>query len=366
MENCNNNNVSGQIKTKPRLIFSQQPVIVQEPEFVMNERQKIYFQKVLDRCSELGWQCLSTYYVDNRTKMKFICNKGHEIEKCWHEFKSGCSMCSGNSPIKAKKDFFQILQDSGYKLSGEYINNSTKVLLMCLKGHEYKVVPSSFKVGRRCKKCAGLCPIQAEEQFRIIIDSEKYEIIGDYVDSRTKVECICSLGHRVLINPSSFKIGHRCIRCARKCPEQAGEEFIQTLEDENYQLLEMYKGYDVRVETICPRGHHYFATAHSFKSGYRCIKCAGTCPKQAEGKFVNLVEQSGYTLHDRYINDTTKIEIECINGHKYFTSPGNFKGGSRCTICPRKPSLLFFKARDGFNDFLKSEGYTLLGIYRNS
>lgn len=51
------------------------------------------------------------------------------------------------------------------------------------------------------------------------------------------------------------------------------------------------------------------------------------------------IEKCGYILlSDAYINSSTKLSIECPEGHKFLAIFGNFKNrGSRCPVCAREP-----------------------------
>jgi hypothetical protein len=48
----------------------------------------------------------------------------------------------------------EYIEKEGYKLlSDSYVNNRTKILIECDKGHQYSVLFNSFKAGHRCLTC---------------------------------------------------------------------------------------------------------------------------------------------------------------------------------------------------------------------
>ncbi|MGD6838238.1 hypothetical protein ACQCVL_17170 [Bacillus thuringiensis] len=67
-------------------------------------------------------------------------------------------MCNKSLKKKAKGDLFLQCINRGYKVLGEYINRNVKVKLLCPEGHEWDVIPTSFKLGVSCRKCVGHCP----------------------------------------------------------------------------------------------------------------------------------------------------------------------------------------------------------------
>ncbi|KFZ25609.1 MAG: hypothetical protein KQ78_02183 [Candidatus Izimaplasma bacterium HR2] len=237
-----------------------------------------------------------------------------------------------------KKDYgkiFDILvEQEGYKLLSEYKkNNNTKVKLNCPKGHLWDVIPKNFKRGIRCPKCSNKCPIQAKEQFDLLVEQEGYEILSEYKGALKKVKIRCNKGHEYEVKPNDFKSGYRCPKCSGNCPIQAKEQFIQTLDQEGYELLGEYKNTYTKVKLMCPEGHEYKVIPDSYKQGYRCPKCSGNCPIQAKEHFDILVEQEGYELLSEYKKAIKKVKIRCNKGHEYEVKPNDFKNGRRCPHC---------------------------------
>lgn len=78
----------------------------------------------------------------------------------------------------------QYIESFNYKLlSKEYINAHTKMTLICDKGHEYQVNFNNFKSGKRCPKCAAInvgnrnrAPFNEVKNF---IESNNYKLLDD-------------------------------------------------------------------------------------------------------------------------------------------------------------------------------------------
>ena len=232
-------------------------------------------------------------------------------------------------------DMFTVfVEKEGYKLLSEYKTAKTKVKLKCPKGHIYEVTPSSFKTGNRCSKCSNKCPIQAKEQFIELLTKEGYELIGEYKNTHTKVKLKCDRGHEWETIPNNFKKGNRCPKCSNICPIQAKEQFIQTLDQEGYELLSEYKNVMIKVKIRCPEGHEYNVKPNDFKNDRRCPRCAGLCPEQAKEQLIRLLHEEGYELLSEYINTQVKIKLKCPEGHEYSVKPYSFKNNyARCPHC---------------------------------
>ena len=311
-----------------------------------------------------GYKLLSEY-KNNNIKVKLNCPKGHLWDVVPKNFKRGirCPKCSNKCPIQAKEQFDLLVKQEGYKLLSGYKGALKKVKIKCPKGHEYKVTPNDFKSGYRCPKCSGKCPIQAKEQFIELLEKEGYELLSEYKNVMTKVKIRCNKSHEYKVIPDSYKRGCRCAKCVGQCPIQAKEQFLKLVEQEGYKLLSEYKKALEKVKIRCPEGHEYKVRPNDFKSGSRCSRCVGKCPIQAKEQFLELLEKEGYELLSEYKNTGTKVKIRCNKGHIYKVTPDSYKQGSRCPKCSNKCPE---QAKEQFMELLKQEGYELLGEYKNT
>lgn len=227
-----------------------------------------------------------------------------------------------------------MLEQEGYELLNDYINSKDKVELKCPKDHIYSVAPNRFQQGDRCPKCSGLCPTQAKEQFIELLEREEYELLNEYVNSKTKVKLMCLNGHMFEMRPNSFKNGQRCPKCNNRCTVQAKEHFEHLVEQNGYVQVDKYINERTKVLLICPEGHECKVWPYDFKKGRRCSKCSNNCPEQAKENFISLLEQEGYKLIGEYVNTITKVKLKCPDGHIWDTRPSNFiHRGTRCPHC---------------------------------
>ena len=117
--------------------------------------QKFTFEFVKSELEKIGYTLLEDVYVNNRTKMNMICSNGHHIKMTFDSIRSGkkCRQCSGSQ----KHEYDEVknnIESQGYKLlSDSYISNKHYLDLQCPKGHEYKVKYNHWITGARCPKC---------------------------------------------------------------------------------------------------------------------------------------------------------------------------------------------------------------------
>jgi len=102
-----------------------------------------------------GWKFLSDSYINSGSKLKWMCDKGHEFESCWDNVKQGhgCPHCANCAKLTINK-FREIAKMKGGEcLSNKYVNNHTKLKFRCNKSHEWFASPSKISSGQWCPKC---------------------------------------------------------------------------------------------------------------------------------------------------------------------------------------------------------------------
>lgn len=299
------------------------------------ERSKKAYEEFCELLERENYKLIGNY-VNNGNKIELECNKSHRYFVQPRNFKSGnrCPICSGNHQETAKLNFIKQVESENYKVIGKYVNNYTKIELECNKGHRYFVQPNNFKSGNRCPVCSGLDSDVAKLDFIKQVEKEGYKLIGEYKNTMTKIELECDKGHRYFVRPNDFKKNcSRCPICPSKKSETAKLDFINKVKNEGYRLIGEYVNNGTKVELECNKYHRYFVIPNNFKKGHRCPICGGNNPKQAKLDFIKQVEKEGYKVLGKYINASTKIELQCNKSHRYFVQPNNFKNGQRCPYC---------------------------------
>jgi len=136
-----------------------------------------------------GYKLISTEYIDNSTKLDYICPNGHCGNISYDKLKQGrgCAICGIKSMKNKLKHTIEFIcyefEKRNYKLiSKEYINNKTKLDYICDKGHLGSIIYNSFEKGSGCPQCCqGRSEILSREIFEDIMGvkfpSGKYKFL---------------------------------------------------------------------------------------------------------------------------------------------------------------------------------------------
>jgi len=167
-------------------------------------------------------------YKNAFTKLKYICNEGHECFISWSNFQRGCG-CSVCDNEKQKKIFYDIKQEferRKYKLLTEekdYKDNDTKLKYICPKGHEGYISWNSFQQGRGCpiegKKSGSKKLRKNFQEIKKEFERRNYILLTeekDYENIYTKLNYICPKGHEGSICWNNFQQGRCCPICGKK------------------------------------------------------------------------------------------------------------------------------------------------------
>lgn len=223
-----------------------------------------------------GYTLLTSVYINNRQKLKFICPNGHEHYITWNKWYNRgdrCGLCS----VRKKKSIDFIIKQfalEGYKvLDDRYINSSTKIHYICPNGHAHSTSWDKWKQGDRCAVCAGNAKLSTYD-ISNALSVEGYKLLSDtYVNSHENITALCPEGHTWEFSWSNWKSGNRCIYCSGK--DKKTIEFLRTaFKKEGHTLLtNLYNNGFHSLECMCPEGHRYEISWNGWRQGQRCPKC---------------------------------------------------------------------------------------------
>lgn len=142
----------------------------------------------------------------------------------------GCSICGtrrGASLITHTRS--RIIEDS-VGVHGDYydyscvsyINNITKIDIICKEHGKFKITPKDHKSGSGCPACGKRKSelsrrLSHEEVIRDFVNKHgtRYDYSKvDYINDATKVTVICKKHGEFLIAPGSHKARHGCAKCS--------------------------------------------------------------------------------------------------------------------------------------------------------
>lgn len=204
-------------------------------------------EQVRDSFASERYTLLTTEYVNAHTKLDYVCPEGHKHSIKWNKWQQGyrCYYCFGT--IKHTYEFiYNEFKKENYTLiSTEYINAKTKLDYICDKGHKHSMEYSSWKNGNRCPSCAGTLKFTYDEVYNYFNQKGYILVSTEYINTQTKLDYICPNGHAHSMQYNNFRTGQRCPTCAlvnRSGPghynwikDRALKEYCEAWRDEEYK-----------------------------------------------------------------------------------------------------------------------------------
>lgn len=223
----------------------------------------------------------------------------------------------------------------------DYINNYTKVILICKEHGEIQQTPAGHLAKKGCRKCfldkiSFKYRLSKEEFIKRSnkIHNNKYDYSKvNYVNSKTKVIINCQI-HGYFTQTPFGHFKHGCCKCSiiqqHNLQRSTTEEFIKKsikLYNHKYDYSEVnYIDNHTKVNIICnEHGEFQITPAGHFRCNGGCIKCKYIyLSNHSRSSIKEFIEKSNKIHNNRYdyskveyINRKKKIIITC-NEHGDF------------------------------------------------
>lgn len=181
--------------------------------------KKLTYKFIKYHFEKEGYTLLSKEYDGCKRKLSYICPNGHAHEITWSCWIRGnrCPYC-----VKLGKPNISLISNSmaseGYTLlSNEYINAKSKLKVMCNKGHFFYTTWSNWSNTtrpRRCPYCSKRPPIDIDVVKEIIVNNG-YELKSNrYINAKYKLHLICPNGHDYHVTWDNWSTkNNRCPIC---------------------------------------------------------------------------------------------------------------------------------------------------------
>lgn len=261
------------------------------------------FNKFLIRAREI-WDDRFDYsqcvYDNYNHHLKILCRKHNNLFEQLpsnHLKYNGCEFCcteeffarQAKNIIDNKNNFIEKSNKVHYNKFNydliEYINNLTKIIIICPTHGEFAQTPGSHTMGNGCPKCA------REERhlpLSVFIDrcnevhNNKYDYSRVILPTDHKVIIICPLHGEFKQKVDPHSRGKGCPRCGRI---DASAKLADTLEDfisksnkihdnkYDYSLVDEKEYKEYKVTIICPKHGNFSQTRAIHVRGHGCPKC---------------------------------------------------------------------------------------------
>ena len=175
-------------------------------------------------------------------------------------------------------------------------------------------------------------------------NAENIEILGEYVNNKTKIKVRCKIdGHEWEVIPSSLLSGTGCPKCGYKKngenSKKTTEEFIKELKKVNndIEILGEYVNNYTKIKCKCKIDGHKWETKPShLLDGHGCPKCANNKMKKTTEEFIKELKETNEDIEilGEYVNNKTKIKVRCkIDGHEWEVIPKHLLNKVGCPKC---------------------------------
>lgn len=187
-----------------------------------------------------------------------------------------------------------------------------------------------------------------------VLQAEKYDLLSEqYVNYENKLLIRCNKGHQYQASWRTFQRGSRCPYCAKKKVNY--QQVKQYIRQQGYKLLsKQYVNNKTKLSVQCLNDHQYQVTWSDFKAGYRCPICATNNKKNTFQQIRQYIEQQDYSLlSKKYCNSQSKLLLQCDKGHQYKVRWYAFKVGNRCPRCNQSKGerQLYELLQQAFRDY---------------
>lgn len=298
-------------------------------------------------------------YMSKAIPIKITCTKHNESfyqSPEQHLKFTGCKHCQKENRVKTNSDKFFITLTAlnlPYDISKVvYVNNKTRVELICPIHGSFTMTPAKILGGNKCTKCGHDSQKTSIEDFirRAKEISPQYDYSKVvYINSNTKVEVICRTHGSFFIKPSDILGGKGCRKCFEdrkktlynKPQEQFIEEMKETSPQYDYSKVN-YINSKTKVEVICKEHGSFHTVPSSLLQGMGCPECGKLKIGKAQSLELSEFMERVKTLHgdkfkiyeDTYINKKSNVDIECeIHGRLSVNATQFLRSHYGCPKC---------------------------------
>jgi hypothetical protein len=352
----------GEFKQRPTSHLSNEGCNIcgKQQSIIKRRTSKEEFIKNVKRVHGDKYDYSKVNYINSNTKIIIICKKHGKFEQTPNSHLSyhGCPLCYYYNSFSTTQSFIEKavkVHENRYDYSKvNYINNVTKVIIICKKHGEFLQRPNDHLQSSGCPKCGKFLSTELFIERSNKIHKNKYDYSKvDYKHNKIKVIIICKK-HGIFKQTPNNHLYNGCPGCA-KSAKLSTKKFIERsikFHGNRYDYSKVnYINSVTKVIIIC-RKHGEFKqmpTDHlagqfsNNKRGCGCPDCSGT-KKLSTEQFIKNAKQVHGDRYDyskvNYKNNKTKVTIICKKHGEFKQIPtdhleGRFSNSRRGCGCPR-------------------------------
>lgn len=229
-----------------------------------------------------------------------------------------------------------------------FVRSNEKLIYDCMIHGEISQTPNAHLSGKGCKDCKHRSyKLTNEEIIEMFIevhgDFYDYKLV-DYINQSTKVKVICPIHGEFDVYPQNHRKGHECKKCANEymsvLKSMTFEYFLITANKKHNNKYDYSKVNFIDADTdvciICPTHGEFFQTPRKHLSTNGCKKCSNIYLRDTES-FINRAKEIHGDRYDYsksiYIDAITKICIICKEHGEFWQIPYSHISGWGCSSC---------------------------------
>lgn len=236
----------------------------------------------------------------------------------------------------------------------EYINNHTKIIIICKEHGEFKQSPSKHVSGQKCSKCSGKYkPTTIEFIKKLIhIHGKKYDYSNvNYTKGCNKINIICKEHGEFEQIASSHLSGNNCPKCVGGIKYDTNE-FIRIAKlkhSDKYDYSKVnYINNHTNIIIICKEHGDFEQKPQNHLSNSGCSKCGiiirGSQRKSTLDDFIEKAKLLHGDKYDYskviYNSAKDKVIIICKEHGDFLQSPDGHKAGKGCKKCATEINII--------------------------
>lgn len=159
-------------------------------------------------------------------------------------------------------------------------------------------------------------------------------VLSTFNSTHSKAKFICSLHGTFWIKPNNVTAGGQwCPKCANVCPNQAAQRFYSNIVESGGIPVEKYINSCSKVLIDCGKNHQFSITPNDIRKGNWCPYCHGQTLEQVEHNLYTKISSRKGRLLSKFINNKTKVNIECEDKHFFRMTPNDVTQNHWCPWC---------------------------------
>lgn len=262
-------------------------------------------------------KCLSKRYKSNKSNLKWKCRDGHVWSASFSSINNGgtwCPKCAQNFKLTIKDAKEAAKTRNGKCLSMAYINDSTKMKWECKRGHKWFARFHDIRGGHWCPQCSNTKKLTLACAKKIANKAGGRCLSKRYCNSRAKMKWECRDGHVWFATLNNIKYNKSwCPKCKRINSKQ--NKLYKILCDifpdknvvQNYRgfdWLKTYKNGKQEIDIFISDDTGFsLAIEYQGEQHYFPVRFGGISEEKAEKNFV-------------YVRKLDKIKRDKILAHK--------------------------------------------------